>query len=190
LLEDGAAVLGLLLAAAGIMLSYVTGEPRWDSIGSILVGLLLGVVAIYLVAENRTLLLGRAVPAGVEDTFVRVLKSRGSVLEVHDVKTRRLTPEAYKLKAEVTFDPAYLAFRIESALPADGRALAAPERRRTALALATVGVTALGEEIDAIEDAVRAAIPEAKHIDIEVHRPGATSPRGPATAGTPDPPDA
>lgn len=193
LLEDSAAVLGLLLAAAGIGLAYVTGNPVWDSLGSIVVGLLLGAVAIYLVLENRALLMGKAVPEGVEERFVAILRRHRSVRDVHDVKTRQLTPEVYKLKAEVAFDPAYLAARLDPDLPRDPGALSGPERERTLHALAASAARALGEEIDRIEAAVRAEIPEAQHIDIEVDRgadPAERAARGglaPETAGAAGP---
>jgi zinc transporter 9 len=170
LLEDSAAVFGLLLAAVGIAISYVTRNPIWDSMGSILVGLLLGAVAIYLVLENRELLLGRAVPDGVEEKFVVILRGRPSVRDVHDVKTRQLTPEAYKLKAEVAFDPGTLAAKLDPVLPRHAGALLEPEREATLRALAARAIYALGAEIDEIEAAVRAEIPEARHIDVEVDR--------------------
>jgi zinc transporter 9 len=182
LLEDSAAVFGLLLAAGGIVLSYVTQNPAWDAIGSILVGLVLGVVAIYLVLENRELLMGKAVPDGVEDKFVAILRGRPSVRDVHDVKTRQLTPEAYKLKAEVAFNPAFLVKELDQVLPRNATALAEPEREAILRAMAARAIRAVGEEIDTIEAAVRAEIPEALHIDVEVDRgaePPATSP--PAT---------
>ncbi|HVK64702.1 MAG TPA: cation diffusion facilitator family transporter [Polyangium sp.] len=168
LLEDGAAVVGLLLATAGILASYRTGSPVWDAIASILVGLLLGFVAIHLVTQNRELLIGMAVPDGVEETFVRVLRERPSVRGVRDVKSRRITPELYKLKAEVTFDPAFFAARLDQVLPPQPGALSGVERETTLRTVADGALRAISDEIDAIEVAVRAVIPEAGHIDIEV----------------------
>jgi len=81
LLEDGAAVLGLVIAAGGILLTYATGNPVWDAAGSIIVGAVLGVVAYYLVRENRELLLGRAVPEGTEDRFIAIVARQISARE-------------------------------------------------------------------------------------------------------------
>ena len=104
-----------------------------------------------------------SVPEGVEQAFIDTLRGHSSVAAVEDVKTRQLTPEAFTLKAEVVFVPEYFSSK-EGA-----KGLAGADLVRFTL-------HAVGEEIDAIEHAVRKVIPQARHIDIEVSRGDKTPP--------------
>jgi cation diffusion facilitator family transporter len=72
--EDSAALAGLAIAALSILLHQLTGNPLFDAIGSLLIGLLLGFVAILLIGRNRQYLIGasppRAIRARVIDTLL------------------------------------------------------------------------------------------------------------------------
>ena len=85
--------------------------------------------------------------------------ARPSVRDVRDVKTRQLTPEVFKFKAEIALDEDHLSRLIEDA------------RKESTRACATAAVHAIAAEIQAIEGAVRAAIPQANHIDLEIVDP-------------------
>jgi zinc transporter 9 len=168
LLEDGAAVFGLLVAAGGIGLTYATGSPLWDALGSIVVGAVLGLVALYLVRQNRELLLGRAVPEGLEDRVIEILQRQPSLQSVRDVKTRQLTPDTFTLKAEITFSIDHIAVQLGRLLPPCQLELDGPLREAGLRRLAVLATELIANEIAAIERAVRAEIPQARHIDLEV----------------------
>jgi cation diffusion facilitator family transporter len=71
--EDGAALIGLLIAFAGIALHQATGSTVPDAVGSILVGILLAVVAVVLIDRNRRFLVGQAVTSDVQEAMARRL---------------------------------------------------------------------------------------------------------------------
>ncbi|MBL8923479.1 MAG: cation transporter [Myxococcaceae bacterium] len=74
--ENSAAVLGLALAIASLALAVVTGDPRWDGVGSLLIGLVLIAVAIFLGREVMSLLLGERADPQIERTVEEVAKTQ------------------------------------------------------------------------------------------------------------------
>ena len=63
LLEDTGALIGLVLALAGVGLTVLTGNPVWDGIGTLCIGVLLGVIAVILMIEMHSLLIGEGATA-------------------------------------------------------------------------------------------------------------------------------
>lgn len=177
-LEDGAALVGVAIAAATLALAAMTGEARWDAAGSIAIGGLLATSAVFLVRRNIDLLTGRAIPDRVRAEIIRVLEQTPAVEEVMDVKTTVLGAESARFKAEVEVDGRAVARRwiAENAerFEALRRALDVDEARLQRILGDFAGevVDELGAEIDRIEARIRDIAPEIEHIDLEIHRGG------------------
>jgi cation diffusion facilitator family transporter len=103
LLEDTAALLGLIAAFAGILLAQVTGDPRFDGLGSIVIGGILTVVAVFLAAESRGLLVGERADNDSVNRIRRVIAFDDGVKEVVAVRTMHLGPNEILVNADVTF---------------------------------------------------------------------------------------
>lgn len=114
-LEDSAALIGLLLAAAGVGLVQLTGSELWDGLASIGIGLLLLVVAGILARTNVSLLVGRAVPPRIHDTIRDELAGLPTVRRVDTLLTMQLGPEDVLVAAKVDFVEDATASDIEDA---------------------------------------------------------------------------
>jgi len=101
LAEDSAALVGILLAAAGVGLHHVTGDARWDGYAAIGIGLLLAWVAFVLGRDNSDLLIGEAAEPGlVVDVYDR-LCAKDEVTGVVEVLTMHLAPDQVLLAVRV-----------------------------------------------------------------------------------------
>jgi zinc transporter 9 len=169
-LEDAGAVVGVGVAAAGLGLTELTGNPAWDGAGSIGVGLLLGASAIFLINRNQRFLLGPTPPAESVARMVAVLEDSPVVARIQDVKVSQLGADSVRFKAEVTFDGRELARRLLAAkdLDATWSRLDGPQALERLLIEFGGQVTdAVGDEVDRIEEELSKAAPEARHVDLE-----------------------
>jgi cation diffusion facilitator family transporter len=104
LLEDVAALIGLTLALLGVGLAAITGKPVWDGIGTCAIGALLVTVAIVLVVETKSLLLGEsAIPAQVS-AIENALVGDGVDRVIH-LRTMHLGPEELLVGAKIAMPP-------------------------------------------------------------------------------------
>jgi cation diffusion facilitator family transporter len=104
-LEDLGALCGLVIALVGIALAMLTGDARFDAMGSITIGVLLGVIATILAIEMKSLLIGEsAAPAHLE-RIRREVEALPEVRQLIHFRTQHTGPDQLLIGAKVEFDP-------------------------------------------------------------------------------------
>ncbi|MDG3008798.1 cation diffusion facilitator family transporter [Rhodococcus sp. D2-41] len=104
LLEDTGALIGLVFALAGVGLTVLTGDPVWDGIGTVAIGLLLGIIAIVLIVEMKSLLIGEGATEQEEHLILDALVGGGVDRVIH-LKTQYLGPDELLVAAKVAMPP-------------------------------------------------------------------------------------
>ena len=141
MLEDIAAVAGLLIALCGIMAADLGGYDSADGIASILIGLLLAVVAGFLAREIKSLLVGKAASPTLRKGICEILASETGpgkpIRKINDVLTMHLGPREVLVTASVDFQYGVTAKTVEA-------------------------VT------DRLQQAIKSRYPEVRHLFIEV----------------------
>jgi cation diffusion facilitator family transporter len=92
--EDIAALAGLVLALAAIIATVLTGNPLWDALGTISIGILLIVVAFFIAVEVKDLLIGQSVDPATLAEMEQFLSDHPRVAELYNVLTTQLGPDA------------------------------------------------------------------------------------------------
>jgi cation diffusion facilitator family transporter len=103
LLENGAAMVGIVVAALGLALSQLTGDPRFDGVASILIGLLLAFVALFLAREAKGLLIGEAADPELI-AGIRSVVARDGVMGIGEIMTIHNAPDQIVAAVNVDFD--------------------------------------------------------------------------------------
>jgi divalent metal cation (Fe/Co/Zn/Cd) transporter len=139
---------GLVIALVAILLAKATGDAVWDGYGTLTIGVLLGVVAIILAIEMKSLLIGEAATPEARDSIRGAIESNPNVVRLIHVRTMHLGPDEILVTAKI--EPRH-----------------------------ELRTDEVGEVIDEIEAAIRAAVPDATMIFIEpdvFHAPTAAPP--------------
>lgn len=106
--EDGLAVVGVVIAFTSLLLAHLTGKIYWDAIGSIIIGVLLGVVAILLINKNRHFLITKSIPHEMEEEVKEILLADPSIEKVYEFKSAIFDADKYLIKCEVEFNASAL----------------------------------------------------------------------------------
>ncbi|XP_047989273.1 zinc transporter 9 [Leguminivora glycinivorella] len=174
LLEDTAAVAGVVVAATCMAVSQYTGNPLPDAVGSILVGTILGGVASFIILSNVGALVGRSIPQEQLDEINSVLERDFMIRAIHDVKGIDIGSNLIRYKAEVDFDGraltrSYLEKHDLNALLEDMKKIQTIDDVEAFLLKHGENIVdMLGGEIDRIELKLRKKFPQVRHCDLEI----------------------
>lgn len=132
LFEDSAALLGLIVAAAGLGLDQWTGTVIFDGVASVLIGLILGGTAVWLAYETKGLLIGESANARVVDGIRALVEGEPRVERVGEVLTVHMGPQFILVNINVAFRPGARADEVAAAtarLDSDIKARFPPVKR-------------------------------------------------------------
>jgi divalent metal cation (Fe/Co/Zn/Cd) transporter len=101
LLEDTGALIGLALALGGVGLSMLTGDPVWDGIGTMAIGVLLGIIAVILMIEMHSLLIGEGATSQEDKAIRAALEQTPNVDRLIHIRTQYLGPDELLVGAKI-----------------------------------------------------------------------------------------
>lgn len=116
LFEDSAAMLGLLIAFIGISLSYITGNPAYDGIASIIIGLILGGTAIWLAYETKSLLIGESANPEIINEIRAIVSQDDAVDAIKEILTMHMGPNFILATLNVDFRDQLSAAELEQSI--------------------------------------------------------------------------
>ena len=168
LLEDGGAVFGVLIALASVILAQK--YPIFDAVGTIAIGCLLGLMAVYLVSKNRSYLVGKAISQREQTKIANILQDDPVVEDIAVQRAMVVGTDTYKISAEVDLDGRYLADQYFSAVNTEELLTSFKDVEAFESFMRDYSeklVDQVGDEIDRIEQEIRQAVPKATDIDLE-----------------------
>jgi len=113
LLENGAAMAGIIVAAVGLAISQATHDPRYDGAASIVIGIILGVTALVLAYESKALLIGEAADPELVAGLRTLVEKRRGVSGVGEILTMHSSPDQVLAMLSVDFDDGISARDVE-----------------------------------------------------------------------------
>jgi len=113
LLENGAAMAGIVVAAIGLAISQATNDPRFDGAASIVIGAILGFTAFVLAFESKALLIGEAADPELVVRLRALVESRRGVTAVGEILTVHSSPDQVTAMLSVDFDDGISARDVE-----------------------------------------------------------------------------
>lgn len=166
-MEDSAACIGIIIALISIALTSWTHQTYWDAIGSIIIGLLLGWIAIWLVQRNRELLIGQRIPEQDIKTLRKILQ-KGYLGKVDHIRSEVIGAGEYDIQVEIDVNEHKLVETLPIVLREEYEKIHTFEDFSAfAQKLSVLSMEHLTTTIDNLEKEIQQELPNTRFIDIE-----------------------
>ena len=113
LLENGAAMFGIIAAAIGLGMSQLTGDPRYDGMASVAIGAILGITAVFLAYESKALLIGEAADPELVAAIHALVLEKDGVASIGEILTVHSAPDQIIAMLSVDFEDHISAREVE-----------------------------------------------------------------------------
>ncbi|NVN97018.1 cation diffusion facilitator family transporter [Candidatus Nomurabacteria bacterium] len=171
--EDSAAVLGVLVALGAQALMYITGNNVYDSIGGIVVGLILGFLAIILIMKNHNYIIGKSLNEKTTEEIIELLLEDPCIEHVSEFKSVAIDINKYRIYTTVEWNGSPLYEEIYEAgdLKEEFDEIKNDFKKFTKLMFKTTDriPRLVGTRIDEIEKKIKEKFPEVLYVDIEIN---------------------
>jgi len=171
--EDSAAVLGVVVALVAQFLMHFTGNNIYDSIGGIVVGFILGFLAIILIIKNHQYIIGKSLDQERTDEVIEFLLKDPCIENISEFKSVAIDVNKYKIYTTVEWNGSPLYEEIYEAgdLKEEFDNIKDDFKEFTKLMFKTTDriPRLIGSHIDEIEKRIREEFPEIIYVDIEIN---------------------
>ncbi len=171
--EDGAAVLGVLIAMLAQALVYITGNASYDAVGGIIVGLLLGTLAVILIIKNHQYLIGKPLDEDTREDIMDFLLKDPCIEQILEFKSTAIDVGKYRIFATVEWNGSPLYEEIYDAGDLreefDEVKDDYSEFAKLMLKMLDRIPRLVGNHIDKIEKNMKERFPEVAYVDIEIN---------------------
>jgi len=171
--EDGAAVLGVLIALAAQFIMHFTGNNVYDSIGGIIVGIILGLLAIILIIKNHQYIIGKSLDEKTEEEIIELLLEDSCIENISEFKSVAVDINKYRIYTTVEWNgsPLYEEIYETGDLKEEFEYIKNDFRKFTKLMFKTTDriPRLVGKRIDEIEKKIRDKFPQVVYVDIEIN---------------------
>ncbi len=171
--EDGAAVLGVLVALLAQYISVLTGNHVYDAIGGILIGLILGTLAIVLIIKNYVYIIGKPLNEKVQKKIIQFLHEDACIEHVIDFKSVAVDIGKYRIYTTVEWNgtPLYEEIYDDGELKEEFEYIRDDFGEFTKLMFKTTDriPRLIGKHIDMLEKQIIEKFPEVAYLDIEIN---------------------